>query len=412
MRILMLTQFYPPLIGGIEQHVKNLCIELVARGHTVAVVTLWQPGLKEYELDDNIRIYRIRGIVHGASRLRFIDPERTHAPPLPDLRLVWAIRRILALEQPQIVHAHNWIIHSFLPLKDRNGAKLVVTLHDYGLVCPKLTFIYQGTACNGPGVRKCFNCSVSHYGLLKAIPIGLSNWAMGAAERLAVDMFLPVSQAVAAGNSLIERNLPFEVIPNFIPDDADKLQGISNPCLAQLPGEDYLLFVGAFGHHKGLDVLLHAYADLIGPPPLVLIGYEIAEYSLKSAHLPGNVFILKNWPHKAVMEAWRRSLVALIPSVGPDSCPTVAMEAMIMGRPVIASRIGGLPDLVTDGVTGLLVPPGDPVALRQAIERLLADPALREQMGQAGKRKVVEFQASAVVSRIEQVYCDLSQEQH
>ena len=119
---------------------------------------------------------------------------------------------------------------------------------------------------------------------------------------------------------------------------------------------------------------------------------------------PRNVFVLRDWPRYAVMEAWHRSMMALIPTVGPDSCPTVAMEAMTMGKPIVASRGGGLIDLVTDGETGFLVQPGDATALQQAIERLLAHPDLRSRMGQAALRKVMAFQASTVVPRIEHIY--------
>ena len=78
-----------------------------------------------------------------------------------------------------------------------------------------------------------------------------------------------------------------------------------------------------------------------------------------------------------------------------------------MGRPVIASCVGGLPDIVVDGRTGFLVPPGDWRALREAIKRLLDDPSLRERMGAIAKQRVVEFQARTVIPRIEQVYQDV-----
>ncbi len=75
-----------------------------------------------------------------------------------------------------------------------------------------------------------------------------------------------------------------------------------------------------------------------------------------------------------------------------------------MGRPVIASRIGGLRDIVVDGETGFLTPPGDRRALQQAIQKLLDDPALRERMGAMAEQRAAQFRASAVVPRIEQVY--------
>jgi glycosyltransferase involved in cell wall biosynthesis len=82
---------------------------------------------------------------------------------------------------------------------------------------------------------------------------------------------------------------------------------------------------------------------------------------------------------------------------------------MAMGRPVVASRIGGLPDIVDQGKTGFLVTPGDTLTLQKAIRRLLDDRALREGMGDLARQKVVEFQARAVVPRIEQVYREVLQ---
>ena len=78
-----------------------------------------------------------------------------------------------------------------------------------------------------------------------------------------------------------------------------------------------------------------------------------------------------------------------------------------MGRPVIASRIGGLSDIVADGETGLLVPPGDDKALSEAIQILLADPDRRSRMGMMARQRIAEFEARTVVPRIEQVYQEI-----
>jgi glycosyltransferase involved in cell wall biosynthesis len=403
MRILMLTQFYPPIIGGGAIHARSLGIELVSRGHDVAVVTLWHQGQAEFELDRSVRVYRVRSSTRRVPWL-FSDKGRQYAPPFPDPEVMLALRRIIVREQPEIVHAHNWLVDSFLPLKAWSGARLVVTLHGYDLVCVKKTLLYRGSACDGPGITKCFGCAAQYYGLAKGVPTVFANRVMDLIRRGAVDMFLPVSQAVAVGNGLVGSRLPFRVVHNFIPDDIGVPQGGVEPYLAQLPAEDYLLFVGALSRQKGVDVLLRAYAGLTNAPPLVLIGYPTPEWPILSMDCPANVFVFKNWPRYAVMEAWRRSILALLPSVGPESCPTVVMEAMSTGRPVIASRIGGLVDLVADGESGLLVEPDDPSVLRQAIEQLLADPDLRRRMGQAALSKIVEFQASTVVPCIEQVY--------
>src|SRR5205807_2360133 len=113
------------------------------------------------------------------------------------------------------------------------------------------------------------------------------------------------------------------------------------------------------------------YAEMGCQVPLVLIGRPLAGHPLR---LPPNVLLMGGWPHDAVMGAWSRCTIALVPSTWSEPFGIVALEAMIMGKPVIASRIGGLTDIVIDGETGFLVHPGDAQALQEAIQSLLDDP--------------------------------------
>lgn len=166
-----------------------------------------------------------------------------------------------------------------------------------------------------------------------------------------------------------------------------------------------MLFVGDVKRDKGVGVLLQAYAAMQSIVPLVIIGRPCNDFSVP---IPPNVLLLPGWPHDAVMTAWSRCAFAITPSIWHDPCPTVAMEAMAVGRPVIASRIGGLSDIVKDGETGLLVPPGDVQALRMAMQSLLDDTERRERMGRMAKERVAEFQAKAVVTRIERVYQEVA----
>ena len=399
----MLSQFYAPVVGGEERHVQDLSIALAARGHDVAVATLAQAGRADFEIDHGVRVYRLRGSLQRATWL-FKEAERRHAPPLPDPELTWALRRVVMQERPHVVHAHNWLVHSFLPLKRWSGAKLVVTLHDYSLRCPKKRLMYRDQPCDGPAVRKCLSCAGQHYGPAKGGLTTAGNWMMGAVERRAVDMFVAVSHATAIGNGIDGERPKLQVIPNFVPDtDAAEHAG-HEAYLSQLPADGYLLFVGDLSREKGVDVLIEAYGGLIGAPPLVLIGRRLPE---TPGALPPNVVLLDRWPHGSVMEAWRHSSIALVPSTWPEPFGIVAIEAMACGRPVIASDIGGLRDIVVDGETGLRVPARDPAALRQAMARLLADGKLRERMGRAGQERVGQFRAGAVVPRIERAYQSL-----
>jgi type III pantothenate kinase len=85
----------------------------------------------------------------------------------------------------------------------------------------------------------------------------------------------------------------------------------------------------------------------------------------------------------------------------------VALEAMACGRPIVAACSGGLAEIVVDGVTGVLTPPGDAAALCEAMQTLLADPARRQAMGAAGRERLEVYRAGAVVGRIEGVYQQL-----
>jgi glycosyltransferase involved in cell wall biosynthesis len=402
MRILMLTQFFPPVIGGEEQHVRNLSIQLRARGHQVAVATQRHPGAPDQETDEGVRVYRLPGTAQRAGWF-FAKGGRRHAPPFPDPEGLWSLRRVISRERPEVVHAHNWYVYTYLPIKRWAGAPLVMTLHDYSLGCATKRLMFAGAPCTGPELTRCVRCSTAHYGL-KGLPILASNWAASHAERGAVDRFLPVSRAVAAGTALAEAGLPFDVIPNFLPDALDENEIGCEHYLAQLPEADYLLFVGDLSRDKGVDVLLRAYEGLDVRLPLVLIGRRLPD---TPTPLPAGAIMLHDWPHHAVMAAWRRSALGVVPSIWPDPCPTVALEAMASRRAIVASRMGGLIDQVVDGETGILVPPGDAIALRGALRRLLDDRSLRERMGQAGKAHVREFQSASVVPRIEHVYRQL-----
>jgi len=402
-RILNLAQFYPPIIGGEERFVRDFSTALAARGHDVAVATLRQEGLDPFEQDGAVRVHRLPSTLARASFLHGASGRR-HAPPFPDPETVAGLHRIIAIERPEIVHGHNWLVYSFLPLKAWSRAKLVMTLHDYSLSCAKKKLLYGAAPCSGPRPVKCLRCAAAHYGAAKGLPTVVTNWAMGTVERALVDLFLPESRAVAIGNGLIGGKAPYEVLPVFIPDAMEKPRDDVASYTDQLPSVPFLLFVGGFGSYKGVDVLLRAYATLADAPPLVIIGYEVTEYPVQTTAPPPNVTVLKNWPHYAVMAAWERSLLGVVPSVWAEPFGLVALEAMVAGKPVIASRIGGLQDIVVENETGILVQPGDEAALREAIERVVGDPALQRRLGAGGRQRVVSFRAAAVLPRIEEAY--------
>ena len=395
----MLAQFYAPVVGGEERMTESLSVALVGRGHEVAVATLRQPGQSAREERDGVRIYRLPGLAQRIPWL-FSEHGRRHAPPAPDPTTVLALRRVIEREQPDVVHGHNWLAHAYLPLRRYDRAAYVLSLHDYSLICANKRLMRMRAPCSGPGPLKCLTCAADQYGAMVGPPVAVLTKLSGRAQRRAVDLFLPVSREVALRCGLDGRRAPYEVVPNFLIDEP-RSDGIDDPLLRRLPSGDFILYVGDLAADKGVGILLEAHGRMTTKVPLVLIGRSV-EAGLVPAD--DNVISLGLLSHGTVLDAWRRCAVGVVPSITRETFGLVALEAMAAGVPVIASRVGGLPDVVTDGETGLLVAPGEAGELSAALDRLIEDVALRERLGKGGALRAEKFTVATVVPRVEAAY--------
>jgi glycosyltransferase involved in cell wall biosynthesis len=398
-KVLMISDFYPPFLGGVEVLVSGLSRELVRRGHDVAVATLAAPGLAARELDAGVRVHRIRSATQRAERL-FASSARPWAPPTPDPGAVAGLRRVLDAERPDVVHGHDWLARSFLPLKRRGGPRFVMSLHYFTLSCPKKNLMHEGHPCSGPAPAKCLVCAGHHYGRAKGTLVVAGQRAAAPVEARLVDLFVPVSEATAAGNGLTPSGaLPYEVVPNLVPAAADAAP--HEALLSELPHEPFLLFVGDIRRDKGVHVLLDAYARLQPRPALVLMGKVWPD---TPRTLPAGAILLRDWPNAAVRAAMGRCLALVAPSVWPEPFGIVVAEALSAGRPVVASRIGGIPEIVHDRREGLLVEPDDAPALAAALARIAGDGALRDALAANARARSAAFTPAAVVPRFEAVY--------
>jgi glycosyltransferase involved in cell wall biosynthesis len=395
MRILMLAQSFAPVIGGEERVVENLSRELAGRGHEVAIATLKQPGAEPTPLP-GVRIHALRSSV---ARVSGAGAERLYAPPLPDPEAMRDLQRVLEEERPDVVHAHNWIVHSYLPLDRRDDAVLVLSLHDYGLICPTKRLLRNGTICSGPGPLKCLLNARHQYGLAKGAAITAGTLTRERSVRRRVDLFLPISTTVAELCRLGPED-EYRVMPNFI-GELPPSAAADPKALQALPDVPFALYFGDLTEDKGAKHLIDVYAELEGAPPLVLIGRD----HLGGAARRPNVMTLGPLPYPTVIEALRRSLFSVAPSIWAEPFGMVALEAAKAGKPIIASDIGGLKDIVVDGETGLLVPPGETAPLRAALQRMIGDAELRERLGAAASRRAAEvFSPEALVPQVEQAY--------
>lgn len=399
----MLAQSFAPIVGGEERVVEDLSRELVARGHDVSIATLQQPGGPAAEEVAGARVHYLCSTSYRVTK-GSQDAERRHAPPAPDPEIVRDLSRVLRRERPQIVHAHNWLVHSYLPLARSSHSALALSLHDYGLICATKRLRRKDQVCSGPAPVKCQVCASRHYGVAKGLVAAFGTRSNESRLRRHVDVFLPVSSTVEE-LCRIRGDEASRVIPNFIGELPPAPLG--DPRLAQLPDEPFILFFGDVTEDKGAWELAEAYRRLEDPPPLVLIGRcYISE--LKSR--PG-VHVMGAWPHALAIEALRRSLFSVAPSLWPEPFGLVALEAAAAGKPIVATAMGGLRDIVRDGETGLLVPPEEREALAAALQRLIADGELRARLGAAAKQRAARFSPSAIVPQFEQAY-DLALAKH
>jgi glycosyltransferase involved in cell wall biosynthesis len=410
MRILLLAQFFPPDIGGEERHVLNLSNALAWRGHEVAVATQHIDGVPDYEVfDSGVRVHRFST---AAMRLPGVySTGRSHHPPLPDPLGVRELARITRIERPDVVHAHNWIVNSAVALRRSSLRKsqfgLILTLHDFSHVCATKRLMRAGSICEGPSVTRCFPCSAAHYGPAVGPLTAAATALMHPWKERAIDHLVCVSSAVARGNR-VKDGPDTSVIPNFIPDeliqgDISSSAQMSNVDIPpDMPNEDFIFFAGDLSADKGVLTLLQAYDSLGGGrPTLLLVGRRMPDTPTR---LPDGVKICGPWVHEHVLAGFRRCLMAVLPSIWPDPCPTTVLEAMASGRPVISTATGGILDMIADGESGLLLAPGDEHALAKAMDSLLGDAELCGRLASRAQERVLQFTSSSVVQRLETVY--------
>jgi glycogen(starch) synthase len=391
-KVLLVSDFLPPVVGGLEAHVAGLAEAFAQQRHDVQIATLTDDPV----VPVGVRVHSIR------SASRFIRHERTERPfptPLPEPGAHGALRRIVAEFRPDVVHGHGWLAAS---LPGRMSAPLVMSAHDYGLICQRRTLLEHGVdVCSGPAPRKCVACGAATYGRPRSALMTVATTAGRALlrARRVLAVSTAVQQAIAP-----HLRMPVEVVSNFVVPVVP-----AEPLPPSVPDGSFVLYAGDPGRHKGVHDLLQAWAQVSADPGIHDPRLLLALTSPLRGPLPPGVTAAYLTPGQMV-SAWQRASISVVPSRWPDPCPTVVLEAMRAGVPVIASRSGGIPDLLDDGVEGVLVPPGRPPALARAIAGLLADPDRAAVMGAAGRRRATQYTASKISAQILRVYGDVLRE--
>lgn len=293
------------------------------------------------------------------------------------------IGRLIDDTRPDIVHCHN-IYHQLTPsiirAAKRRNVPVVLTLHDYKPVCPSYTRLADGKVCSA--------CLDGHF--VNVLRHRCADGSLG-------------KSALLFAEAVVQRLLrSYEQVDKFIAPSRfmrDSVTGYRFPAgqvdviyngidcrTVEASGKDdgYALYLGRLSAEKGVETLLAAQAEIADTVPLVIAGTGPLEQDLRSrypkAHFLGYV------SGEALSETIRNAAVIVIPSEWYENCPMSVLEAMAYGKPVIASDIGGIPELVRHGETGLLYPAGDAGTLKSHLLTMMKDPDVRKTYGANARR--------------------------
>jgi glycosyltransferase involved in cell wall biosynthesis len=401
LRIVHVTDNYPPTPGGLERAVEALATAQARRGHDVTVVTSFTGGAPPDEVSSGVRIRRLPLWLQRLPGA-FANGHQVFLPPVPDPTFRRGFARVLHSVHADVVHVHGWALYSSLGPARAFGCPTVVSAHDYGAVCARKTLYRDGDVCAGPS-WSCVGCAGRHYGP-KGIPLAIGLRLAGRRHR-DVDAWVAISASVAsAGNGPPGHRGPdMAVIPSFVPDSVFDRSPGPRPAFVPESGP-YFLYAGGLHRHKGAADLLAAHRLLWDGGvrvPLVVAGGN--GDVVVDEPLGDGVLMVSDLAHEEIMDGWCHALAGVVPSAWAEPFGLVAVECLAAGTPVVACRVGALPDVVGEDC-GILVPRRDPPALAGALSRLAANPGLARALGARGRIRARRFSLSEIEPRIENVY--------
>jgi glycosyltransferase involved in cell wall biosynthesis len=377
--------------GGAERSVRLIADGLRDRGHEVLVIAT----------------DHLIGSTRQGSRRVFADVLVPAVRGTAIQRLVgyfWhqsayqRVRDAVSAFRPDLVHLHT--IGEFSPsvLAATSACRRVLTVHGPEDWTARLLKWNLASAANG--ARRLSPTDTARYAYLRYLqrPAYLPRL-----RRL--DGVIAPSTFLADAVRVDVGRVPTQVMPN----------GVPLPASSPVPDTANVLFVGRLEPVKGVRVLVTAFARIADRHPkarLILVGEGTQRPELErlaAAAGPAGRVRFAGWLAGAdLTAAYNDAALVVIPSIWPENFPTVALEALGTGRAIVASRVGGIPELVADGHNGLLVPPRDEIALACALDRLLTDPATLAEMGAASAVRGAAYGVTEFLDRLETYYQELS----
>lgn len=386
MKILMVNDNDPDeVVGGCERYIADATRELEAIGHEVHWFTI-RDTARGVPADRRHATGHRTG-THERHRAFAVSPARwlrwfmRHVAVYPAL---WrALRGHIAAVRPDVVHLHNNYRYPLTILTASRGSRVVQTVHDYCLVQPT-AYCTHAESCAGRSVFAALNHGCMNWKLL--LTEGWLLYGRAFLDPLFVGRFIAPSQNLATCLRRCLGSADVRMLGNF-----RSLVAVPECPLSESRA---MLYAGGLIAHKGVDVLIAAYAalaDEFADAELWIAGDgpDRAELEAAAADVP-RVRFFGQLGEQELADRYRRARLVVIPSLGLESSGLVAIEAMAHGRPVVATSVGGLAELVDDGQTGLIFGRGDVADLTTKLRLLLNDGETAQRLGTAGRAKYAE----------------------
>ncbi|MCL5962698.1 MAG: glycosyltransferase family 4 protein [Chloroflexi bacterium] len=369
MRIGLVSAYDYPYPGGVSEHIRHLDEEYRRTGHYVKVIA---PSSTDEEQLESGNVYKLGSVVR-------VPNNGSMARITLSLRLSGKTKRILRQEQFDVVHLHEPLLPA-LPLTVLRHSKALNIGTFHAFQTRSLAYFYAK-----PILRRFFNKLHGQVAVSEAASDFVGKYFKGS----------------------------YTIIPNGI--DLALFNPRAEPIRELSDGHLNVLFVGRLDKRKGFRYLLEAFPYVLERVPtarLVVAGafsegqrqrYESVATSLGVRDITFTGFV----PSDQLARLYRSADVFCAPSTGGESFGIILLEAMAMGKPIVASNIVGYRELIRHGQEGLLVEPKNPRSVADALIQLLGNAELRQSMGESGRFKALDYSWSQIAARLIAYYRDV-----
>ena len=382
--------------GGSDRYFFTLAELLQKHGHRVVPFTAASPNNESSEWEN----YFPRGadFEHpgAGDLLRFLYSHDA----------VKSIRQLLQDTDINLAHFHIYygkLTASILEVLKRDGIPLIQTLHEYKLTCPVYSHLSNDQICEA--------CEGKHF--WRALPKRCNRGSLARTALSVTESY--VSKMLGAVNKFdhfisVSHFLRKKMISHGIPED--KISTVHNfvdvsDITPNFSEGDYILYFGRVHRSKGILTLIEAAVPLTDVPIYIVGDGEAMSEVQQIIEQNGckHIHLLGFKQGDALRELIRNSICTVLPSEWYENCPMSVLESYAYGKPVIGADIGGIPELIVDGVDGFLVPSGEPETLQNRLLWMSEHKDDAAEMGRIGRYKMeTEFNADIHYERIMNVY--------